>query len=262
MIQIHVFVAQPSRREMRCAHLFRQGPPFPWTNLFTIADAAVPAARQVGEPLWFEISAGSTYFSVNLAMEALKVALSGNWTAESFQAAELLHDPADLSFFRSLGAVSAGNNQLFTLAGLLDDGWYAVPPWVRSNFTGVMIDMDAFDGTYRQALLTMIHALDAAGPQEYWPTEGTLIALLRYGSLPGKLSQGKVDVVDKDIQFMLLAQTEDEFSAFVERVRSHILARGGFRRWTCLPGAVVFAQFHWRHVHPAQYLFENDYFSE
>lgn len=51
-----------------------------------------------------------------------------------------------------------------------------------------------YDHSWREAFLGMANALRQAGGQlEWWPTEGTLIALMRYGESGQKLCLAKVN---------------------------------------------------------------------
>jgi len=49
---------------------------------------------------------------------------------------------------------------------------------------------------------------------EWWPIMGTLIGLLRYGRLHGRLSDGKVDLVDDDIDLLVVIPSADAWLAF------------------------------------------------
>lgn len=48
-------------------------------------------------------------------------------------------------------------------------------------------------------------------PQDWFPYSGTLISLLRHGGRSGMLSNGKVDVVDHDVDIMVGTTSEAEW---------------------------------------------------
>lgn len=48
-------------------------------------------------------------------------------------------------------------------------------------------------------------------PQDWFPYSGTLISLLRHGGRSGMLSNGKVDVVDHDVDIMVGTTNEAEW---------------------------------------------------
>lgn len=50
-----------------------------------------------------------------------------------------------------------------------------------------------------------------ANPQDWFPYSGTLIGLLRHGARSGMLSNGKVDVVDHDVDIMVGTTSEAEW---------------------------------------------------
>ena len=54
--------------------------------------------------------------------------------------------------------------------------------------------MKGYDNTWKEAFLGMATALRVAGVAEWWPSEGTLISLLRYGMAVDKLPGGQSDV--------------------------------------------------------------------
>jgi len=61
---------------------------------------------------------------------------------------------------------------------------------------------------------------------EYWPTQGTLVALMRYGAMMGRLSKGKVDVVDHDMDFMVRVEHLEHWFNLATSVTSSMLERG------------------------------------
>jgi len=72
-------------------------------------------------------------------------------------------------------------------------------------------------------LLEALHELKL----EYVPCQGTLIALLRYGTFPaGRLSDGKWDVVDNDAEVMLLLREGEDASIIGRKISLALEARG------------------------------------
>ena len=44
---------------------------------------------------------------------------------------------------------------------------------------------------------------------EFWPVGGTMIGALRYGRIAGNLTNGKKDVIDDDLEFIVALDRED-----------------------------------------------------
>eukprot|EP00929_Paragymnodinium_shiwhaense_P077513 TRINITY_DN39910_c0_g2_i1.p1 TRINITY_DN39910_c0_g2~~TRINITY_DN39910_c0_g2_i1.p1 ORF type:complete len:521 (+),score=65.80 TRINITY_DN39910_c0_g2_i1:186-1748(+) len=63
---------------------------------------------------------------------------------------------------------------------------------------------------------------------DYFPMGGTLIGLLRYGALEGELTEGKVDVVDRDIDFMVRVYNVGQWLSISSNITSRMLRKG----WT------------------------------
>eukprot|EP00931_Biecheleriopsis_adriatica_P040328 TRINITY_DN23108_c0_g1_i2.p1 TRINITY_DN23108_c0_g1~~TRINITY_DN23108_c0_g1_i2.p1 ORF type:complete len:381 (+),score=48.66 TRINITY_DN23108_c0_g1_i2:125-1267(+) len=61
---------------------------------------------------------------------------------------------------------------------------------------------------------------------EWWPCRGTLIALLRHGSRSGALADGRVDVVDFDVDVMVGVQSEESWMQERAYIRDGLIARG------------------------------------
>jgi len=77
----------------------------------------------------------------------------------------------------------------------------------------------------RQVFLETLTAVSMAGT-EFWPISGTLIGLLRYGSMQGKLCCGKVDIVDRDTDWMVRADSEKEWFRLCTAIAEQLLAVG------------------------------------
>ena len=67
--------------------------------------------------------------------------------------------------------------------------------------------------------------LDSEG-LEWWPSRGTLIALLRHGSRAGFLSKGKLDVVDHDVDIMVGISSHAEWSLIRRSILDKLVDRG------------------------------------
>jgi len=102
-----------------------------------------------------------------------------------------------------------------TLLHTNNAAWLSVgrwPWWRRANLSGEMVDPAARDEVLHRAFRAFIHGLrSCVGLVEWWPTDGTLLALLRYGDLRGHLTNGKVDVVDRDLDFMVGVHNESDW---------------------------------------------------
>eukprot|EP00913_Durusdinium_trenchii_P021571 g20270.t1 len=78
----------------------------------------------------------------------------------------------------------------------------------------------------QKALTSTSQALDAV-QVDYVPCQGTLIALLRYGTFPtGRLTDGKQDVVDNDAEFMVFAEPGFDLLALHTRISVALEAAG------------------------------------
>ena len=101
------------------------------------------------------------------------------------------------------------------------------------------------DEQHLQTLADAAAVLDSEG-LEWWPCRGTLIALLRHGRRSGLLSNGKLDVVDHDVDIMVGIPSHAEWSL----VRSSIVEKLVDRGWShCFERYSVSAQIgdvgHW-----------------
>lgn len=61
---------------------------------------------------------------------------------------------------------------------------------------------------------------------EWWPLGGTLIGLLRYGRVYGHLSDGKLDLVDDDIDFLVVLSSARQWLEFCVRLAQALVQRG------------------------------------
>lgn len=61
---------------------------------------------------------------------------------------------------------------------------------------------------------------------QYFPSRGTLIGLVRYGDLQGKLSGFKVDVVDRDMDWMVHVDSADSWFHLAQQISASLLDKG------------------------------------
>ena len=61
---------------------------------------------------------------------------------------------------------------------------------------------------------------------EWWPTCGTLIALMRYGKRSGQLSDGQLDVVDHDVDIMVGLNSEETWPSMKWKIWQKLSERG------------------------------------
>ncbi|CAE7499136.1 unnamed protein product [Symbiodinium natans] len=80
----------------------------------------------------------------------------------------------------------------------------------------------------QEALRDCLAVLERAKVQHF-PTGGTLVGLVRYGELQGQLSGGKVDVVDRDMDWMVRAESLDAWFLLAKKISDALIARGWLR---------------------------------
>eukprot|EP00927_Polykrikos_kofoidii_P049625 TRINITY_DN43663_c0_g1_i1.p1 TRINITY_DN43663_c0_g1~~TRINITY_DN43663_c0_g1_i1.p1 ORF type:complete len:814 (-),score=68.70 TRINITY_DN43663_c0_g1_i1:37-2478(-) len=85
--------------------------------------------------------------------------------------------------------------------------WYGLarfdhdlPSPLLQNRTGMMINTFRRTANIRRATLAVAELLSNCNAT-FWPLQGTLVALLRYGAMVGSLADGKEDAVDYDLEF-------------------------------------------------------------
>lgn len=82
------------------------------------------------------------------------------------------------------------------------------------------------DGAFRSALEELVDVLQELGVGSV-PIQGTLIALLRYGTFPaGRLGKGKWDVVDNDGELMVILEGAQTLAGVLGRISAALEARG------------------------------------
>ena len=87
------------------------------------------------------------------------------------------------------------------------------------------------DNLYHQLLSEVADVLESL-EAEWWPCRGTLIALLRHGARSGTLSEGKVDMVERDIDLMVGVSDEEGFELLGRAIERNLLLKGWDRCWT------------------------------
>lgn len=105
--------------------------------------------------------------------------------------------------------------------------------WEARNLTGAMFMPWPYHIQFKRALKQATAAMIACGLQgRFAPTDGTLIALLRYGRIALDIG-GFVDHVDKDIDLMFFVRTQAEFYLKLECIVSYLLSRNdkGWSWW-------------------------------
>mmetsp|Transcript_45952 Transcript_45952/g.80742 ORF Transcript_45952/g.80742 Transcript_45952/m.80742 type:complete len:646 (-) Transcript_45952:194-2131(-) len=81
---------------------------------------------------------------------------------------------------------------------------------------------DSFLTAFRELVEVLLEA-----KIDFIPIQGTLIALLRYGSFPaGRLSHGKEDVVDNDAEVAIILGKETDFHSVTVQISLGLEARG------------------------------------
>ena len=60
----------------------------------------------------------------------------------------------------------------------------------------------------------------------FWPTKGTLLAMLRYGAWHGELSEGKMDIVDRDMDFAVLVSSAETWFRLVSHATNYLREKG------------------------------------
>ncbi|CAE7347226.1 unnamed protein product, partial [Symbiodinium necroappetens] len=108
--------------------------------------------------------------------------------------------------------------------------------WEAQNLTGSLFRPWSYHIPFKRALKQAIAAMNACGLQRrFVPSEGTLIALLRYGKLAFDLG-GVVDHVDKDIDMKIFVRSQAEFLLKLECIVSYLQGRSGKGwSWACSP---------------------------
>ena len=94
-------------------------------------------------------------------------------------------------------------------------------PHVRKN----PMEINVSDKEKERAFTDAVQTLTALG-QDWFPAGGSLIALLRYGELHGHLADGKVDVVDTDLDFNVRVEGQRHWLRTVGRLTRMMLALG------------------------------------
>lgn len=147
--------------------------------------------------------------------------------------------PCDLALQLSAKLILAVKNELSFPSMLKDQRWLSsrcgvitlpVPPAIRLETFSYVGDIPkvVLSSSEQQEVLEDVLAVLQAADVEFFPTQGTLIGLVRYGELHGNLSAGKVDVVDRDMDFMVRADTLASWFGAVKRISDGLLARGWF----------------------------------
>eukprot|EP00434_Breviolum_minutum_P021674 symbB.v1.2.019132.t1/scaffold1546.1/size112474/4 len=181
---------------------------------------------------------------------SLESALSGAVKAEVYLQS---NEPEAREFFKAMRA-----NSILGASAPSSEPMCAVPSWALSNATGILMDHQCYDHSWREAFLGMANALRQAGGQlEWWPTEGTLISLMRYGESGQKLPGQQSDIAaGGDIEFMVWAQTQDTFQSIALELLQHLRPN----TWHCLEQPTILAQYYWKGTHAESSQFELDYF--
>ncbi|CAE7271183.1 unnamed protein product, partial [Symbiodinium microadriaticum] len=97
----------------------------------------------------------------------------------------------------------------------------SIEAWVAESQEEVTIT----DEQHLDALADAAEVLGSEG-LDWWPTRGTLIALLRHGRRSGPLSRGKLDVVDHDVDVMVGVSSEEEWVQRRPAIQQKLHARG------------------------------------
>lgn len=79
-----------------------------------------------------------------------------------------------------------------------------LPQHIVRNRTRQMLDVARRDAAIRDAFLAASDLLGRC-KLRHWPLQGTLVGFMRYGSMTGVLSEGKVDAVGWDLEFAVEA---------------------------------------------------------
>ena len=81
------------------------------------------------------------------------------------------------------------------------------------------------DEQHLNALADAAAVLEALG-LEWWVARGTLVALLRHGKRSGQLSQGRLDVVDHDVDIMVGLPSEGDWQHIGFAIQQGLVERG------------------------------------
>jgi len=82
---------------------------------------------------------------------------------------------------------------------------------------------------YEQFFLEVSETLETVSrllEADFWPVEGSLVGILRYGATNGDLGEGKFDMVDDDIDFMVGVKTETDWIVLVPRLLASLTSKG------------------------------------
>ena len=82
---------------------------------------------------------------------------------------------------------------------------------------------------FEQLFLEVTDVLEAVSQQQeidFWPTEGSLVGLLRYGGLSGYLGEGRMDLVDNDIDFMIGVQSDRDWNVLLPTLITTLTEKG------------------------------------
>ncbi|CAE8680906.1 unnamed protein product, partial [Polarella glacialis] len=129
------------------------------------------------------------------------------------------------------------------------EGHTKLPKWERANLTGAMMGRAANQAALDAAFREVVSALRSCAPGDgspgggsqllgpFFPTSGTLIALLRYGALVGNLPGGRADFVDNDLDFFVLVPGHASLNlwsaVFVPCIQAHLATFQGAASWRC-----------------------------
>ncbi|CAE6918732.1 unnamed protein product, partial [Symbiodinium natans] len=134
------------------------------------------------------------------AGSTLEAALTGSRPPDVYLKTE---DVEDQRFFARMRANSVVGGDL--PHGPASEHMCPMPEWAWSNATGILMDHQCYDTTWREAFLGMASALEKSLVEEWWPAEGTLVALMRYGKGSARLSRSSDVAAGGDIEFMVNA---------------------------------------------------------
>lgn len=105
----------------------------------------------------------------------------------------------------------------------------ATPDYFESVFGSARKDLrGTSEAAVRQGWKDVTAAIRevSSADLEWWPAMGTLIGFLRYGELHGQLSNGKVDLVDDDLDIMVVQPTARDWLNFCLKITDKLLSRG------------------------------------
>ncbi|CAD7923030.1 unnamed protein product [Amoebophrya sp. A120] len=86
----------------------------------------------------------------------------------------------------------------------------------------------AYDLELKEITLRAIEVFRRCNVAEWWPAGGTLIGALRYGSIVGDLTDGRQDVIDDDVDFVIGVNSPAEWIAVTEAVGAMLMHEFGF----------------------------------